>query len=290
MSLRSHAFTVAVACVECLTFWICQRASLWCHLFCSSVPCVSSQCSLIKFGMPAFPTQAETIEEVKAGRKVGWTERRGLGEVGLKESAAIACTIAVHQIPASTGGEGGCPESPLAAPPPPRLRALLLFSCWILSDSLQPHGLRHARLPCPSLSPRICSDSCPVESVMLSKHLILFCPILLLPSIFPSIRIFSSESALHIRWPKYWSFSFSPFSEYSELISFMVDWLAVQGTLKNLLLHHSSKASILWLSAFFTVQLSHPCTTTGKTIALTRWGLLSAKWCLCFLMCYLGLS
>ena len=107
------------------------------------------------------------------------------------------------------------------------------------------------------------------------NHLILCCPLLLLPSIFPSIRVFSNESVLHIRWPKYWSFSFniSPSNEYSGLISFRMDWLdllAVQGTLKSLLQHHSSKASILWCSAFFTVQLSHPYMTTGKTIALTR--------------------
>ena len=114
-----------------------------------------------------------------------------------------------------------------------------------------------------------------VESMMLSNHLILYCPLLLLPSIFPSIRVFSNELALHIRWPKYWSFNFSisPSSEYSEFISFRIDWfdlLAVQGTLKSLLQHHSSKASILQCSAFFMVQLSHPYTTTGKTIALTR--------------------
>ena len=101
-------------------------------------------------------------------------------------------------------------------------------------------------------------------------------PLLLLPSIFPSIRVFSNESLLRIRWPKYWSFSFSisPYNEYSGLISFRMDWLdllAVQGTLKSLLQHHSSKASILRLSAFLTVQLSHPNMTTGKTIALTRW-------------------
>ena len=101
-------------------------------------------------------------------------------------------------------------------------------------------------------------------------------PLLLLPSIFPSIRVFFNESVLHIRWPKYWSFSFSisPSNEYSGLISFRMDWLvllAVQGTLKSLLQHHSSKASILWRSAFFIVQLSHPYMTTGKTIALTRW-------------------
>ena len=110
---------------------------------------------------------------------------------------------------------------------------------------------------------------------MPSNHLILCCPLLLLSSIFPSIRIFSNESTLHIRWPKYWSFSLniSPSNEYSGLISFRMDWLdllAAQGTLKSLLQHHSSKASILWHSAFSRVQLSHPYMTTGKTIALTR--------------------
>ena len=114
-----------------------------------------------------------------------------------------------------------------------------------------------------------------IESVMPSNHLILCRTFLLLPSIFPSIRVFSNESALHIRWPKYWSFSFSisPSNEHPGLISFRMDWLdllTVQGTLKSLLQHHSSKASILWHSAFFTVQLSHPYMTTGKTIALTR--------------------
>ena len=117
-----------------------------------------------------------------------------------------------------------------------------------------------------------------IELVMPSNHLILYCPLLLLPSIFPSIRVFSDESALHIRWPKYWSFSFSiiPSKENPGLISFRMDWLdllAVQGNLKSLLQHHSSRASILWHSAFFTVQLSHPYMTTGKTIALTRWTL-----------------
>ena len=111
---------------------------------------------------------------------------------------------------------------------------------------------------------------------MPSNHLILYRPLLLLPSIFPSIRVFTNESALPIRWPKYWSFSFniSPSNEHQGLISFKMDWLDlldVQGTLKSLLQHHSSKASILQHSAFFTVQLSHPYTTTGKTIALTRW-------------------
>ena len=113
-----------------------------------------------------------------------------------------------------------------------------------------------------------------IESVMPSNHLILCYPLPFQLSIFPSIRVFSDESILHIRWPKYWNFSFSisPSNEYSGLISFRVDWLdllAVQGTLKSLLQHHSSKASVLQLSAFFLVQLSHPYTTTGKTIALT---------------------
>ena len=111
---------------------------------------------------------------------------------------------------------------------------------------------------------------------MPSNHLILCYPLFLLPSIFPNIRVFSDESALHIRWRKYWSFSFniSPSNEHSGLISFRMDWLdllAVQGTLKSLLQHHSSKASVLLHSAFFIVQLSHPYMTTGKTIALTRW-------------------
>ena len=115
-----------------------------------------------------------------------------------------------------------------------------------------------------------------IKSVMPSNHVILCHPLLLLPSIFPSIRVFPNESALHIRWPKYWSFSFniSPSNEHPGLISFRMGWLdllAVQGTLKSLLQHHSSKASILRRSAFFIVQLSHPYITTGKTIALTRW-------------------
>ena len=114
-----------------------------------------------------------------------------------------------------------------------------------------------------------------IESVMLSNHVILCCPLLLLPSIFLSINIFSNESTLHIKWPKYWSFSFSisPANEYSGLIYFRMDWLdllAVQGTLKSLLQHHISKASIVWCSTFFIVQLSHPYMTAGKTIALTR--------------------
>ena len=113
-----------------------------------------------------------------------------------------------------------------------------------------------------------------IESMMPSNHLILCYPLLLLPSIIPKIRVFSDESALHIRWPKYWSFSISPSNEHPGLISFRMDWLdlcTVQGTLKSLLQHHSSKASILLHSAFFTVQLSHPYMTTGKTIAFMRW-------------------
>ena len=124
---------------------------------------------------------------------------------------------------------------------------------------------------------------------MPSNHLILCRPLLLLPSIFPSIRVFSNESVLRIRWPKYWSFSFniSPSNEYSGLISFRMDWsdlLAVQGTLKSLLQHHSSKASILWCSAFFIVQLSHLYMTTGKTIALTRWTFVGKEMSLLFSM------
>ena len=126
-------------------------------------------------------------------------------------------------------------------------------------------------------------------SVMPSNHLILCHPLLLLPSIFPNISVFSNKSSLHIRWPKYWSFSFSisPFNEHSGLISFRMDWLdllAVQGTLKSLLQHCSSKASIPWRSAFFIVQLSHPYMTTGKTTPLTRWTFVSEVMSLLFNM------
>ena len=149
------------------------------------------------------------------------------------------------------------------------------FSRSVVPDSATPWtAVRQASLSITNSRslPKLMS----IESVMPSNHFLLCHPLFLLPSIFPNIRVFSNESALHIRWPKYWSFSFSFSSsnEYSGLISFRMDWLdllAVQGTLKNLLQHHSSKASILRRSAFFIVQLSHPYMTTGKTIALSRW-------------------
>ena len=143
----------------------------------------------------------------------------------------------------------------------------------VVSDSLGPHGHQASLSVTNSWS---LLKFMSIESVMPSNHLILCRPLFLLPSIFPSIRVFSNESVLPIRWPKYWSFSFSisPSNEHSGLIPFRMNWLdllAVQGTLKSLLQHRSSKASILQRSAFFTVQLSHPYMTTGKTIALTRW-------------------
>ena len=154
-----------------------------------------------------------------------------------------------------------------------------LLNC---AHSLQPHGLQDARIPCSSQTPRVYKNSqsllklMSIKLVMPSNHLNLCCPLLLLISIFPSIRVFSSESVICIRWPKYWSFSFriSPSNEYLGLIFFRIDWLdllAVQGTHRNLLQHHISKASILQCSAFFIVQLSHPYMTIGKAIALTTW-------------------
>ena len=145
-----------------------------------------------------------------------------------------------------------------------------------MSYSLQSHESQHTRHPCPS--PTLGGSLLklmPIKSVMPYSHLILWHPLLLLPPVPPSIRVFSNESTLLMRWPKYWSFSFSicPSNEHPGLISFRMDWfniLAVQGTLKSLFQHHSSKALILLHSAFFTVQLSHPYVTTGKTIALTR--------------------
>ena len=159
---------------------------------------------------------------------------------------------------------------------PPLTFSLIQFSHSVMSNSLWPHGLQHARTPCPSPTPQACSDSCPLSRWCPSNHLILCRPLLLLPSIFPSIRVFSNDSALNIKWPKYSSFSFSisPSNEYSGLISFRVNWfdlLGVQGTLKSLPQHHNLKASILQCSAFFMVQLSHPYMTTGKTMTLTTW-------------------
>ena len=154
-----------------------------------------------------------------------------------------------------------------------------------MSDSLRAHGLQHARPPCPLPAPGVYSSSCPLNQwchPTISSSIVSFSP---WPSMFPSIKVFSNQSVLHIRWPKYWTFSFSisPSNEYSGLISFRMDWLdllAVQGTLNSLLQHHSSKASILWHSAFFMVQLSHPYMTTRKTIALTRWtiGVQKVNW------------
>ena len=147
------------------------------------------------------------------------------------------------------------------------------FSRSAVSDTLQPHELKHARPPCPSPSPRVHSNSCPSSRwchPAISSSVV---PFSSCPPIPPSIKIFSNASTLHIKWPKYWSFSFSisTSNEHPGQISFRVDLLAVQGTLKSLLQHHSSKGSILRHSAFFTVQLSHPYMINGKTIALTRW-------------------
>ena len=144
-----------------------------------------------------------------------------------------------------------------------------------MSNSLWPHGLQHARPPCPSATPRDFLKLMSIESVMPSNHLILCYPLFFLPSIFPSIRVFSNKSVLCIRETMYWNFSFSisPSNKYSGPISLRMDWLdlpAVHGTLKSLLQNYSTKVSILWCSVFFIVQLSHPYMITGKTIALTR--------------------
>ena len=166
---------------------------------------------------------------------------------------------------------------------------LLWFCCQVMSNSWRLRGLRYFTI----------SWSLPkfmfIESVMPSNHLIFWCLLLFLPSIFPSIRVFFNESALCIRWPKYWSFSFSisPSNEYSELISFKIDWfdlLAAQGILKSLLQHHSSKASILQHSAFFRAQLSLDYTWLLENPEPWLYGPLLAKWCLCFLIHCLGLS
>ena len=155
----------------------------------------------------------------------------------------------------------------------------LLSSCSVMSDSVTPWTAA-SRASLSFTTSWNLLKLMSIESVMPSNHFILCHPLFLLPSVFPSIRVFSNESTLLIRWSKYWSFSFSisPCNEYSELILFRIDWfdlLAVQGTLKSLLQHHSSKASILQCSAFFMVQLSHPYMTTGKTIALTIWTFVS---------------
>ena len=152
----------------------------------------------------------------------------------------------------------------------------LLFSCIVVFDSLATAWTTAHQASLSFTISRSLLKLLSIKSMMPFNHLILCCPLLLLSSIFPSIRIFSNESVLHIRWPKYWSFSFSisPSNEYSGLISFTIDWfdlLAAQGTLKSLLQHYSSKASLLWCSIFFMVQLSHPYMTSGKTIALIRW-------------------
>ena len=152
-----------------------------------------------------------------------------------------------------------------------------------MSDSLPPHGFQHARLPCPSLSPRVCSNSC-AESAIPSNHLIVCCPPLLLPSAFPRIRIFSSESVLQIKRPKYWRLSISPCNAYSGLISSRTDWLgllAVQGALKSLL-QHNLKAPVLRFLAFLMVQLSHLYMTAGQTIALSKRTFAGKATCLLF--------
>ena len=158
---------------------------------------------------------------------------------------------------------------------------LLLFSHLVMSNSLWPHGLQHFRFPCPSQSPRACSNSCPLSQwchPTISSSAVPFTSCL---QSFPASGFFFDESVLPIRWPKYWSFSFSisPSNEYSELISFRMDWfdlLVVQGTLNSLLQHHGSKASVLQYSAFFMVQFSHPNMTSGKP-QLWQYGAFSAK-------------
>ena len=161
------------------------------------------------------------------------------------------------------------------------------FSCLVVSNSLRPHGLQHKRPLCPSPTSGAYSNARPL-SQWCHSAIILCHFLLLLPSIFPRIRVFSIKSVIRIRWLKYWSLSFSisPSNEYSGLISFRMDLLADKGTLKCLLQHRSSKASIVVCSTFFTVQLSHPYMTTGKTIAVTRWTLLET-YCLYFLICCL---
>ena len=159
-----------------------------------------------------------------------------------------------------------------------------------MTDSLWPHGMKRSRLPCPSLSPRVCSLMS-IESVMPSNHLILPCSLLLLPSIFSSIRVFSSESVFQIRWPKYWNFSISPSSEYSGLVSIRIDWfdlLAVQGTIK------SPPALQFWNINSLAISILYGptdiCTWLLEKSELWLYGPLSVEWCLCFFICCLGLS
>ena len=186
---------------------------------------------------------------------------------------------------------GDLPDSGIEAVSPATGR-WLLFHCSVqslVSSSLQPHELQPSQASLSITNSQSLLKLISIESVRPSSHLILCHPLLLLPSSFPSIRVFSHESVLPIRWPKYWSFSFSisPCNEYSGLISFRSDWLdllAVQETLQSLLQHHSSKASILRHSAFFIVQLSHAYMTTGKTIALTGWTLVGKIMSLLFNM------
>ena len=165
------------------------------------------------------------------------------------------------------------------------------FSHSVVSPSLPPHGLHAACQASLSITnSQSLLKLMSIKSVIPSHHLMLCCPLLLLPSIFPSIRVFSKESLLHIRWPKYWSFScsISPSNEHSGPVSFRMDWLdllAVQGTLKSLLQHHSSKVSILQQSDLFMVQISHPYMTTGKTIALTRQTFVGKVMSLLFILC-----
>ena len=179
----------------------------------------------------------------------------------------------VHGIPRQDTGKWSESSSLMSSSLPP-MDYTVHFRRPVVSSSLWLHGLQHSRLPC--LSPTLAAIKLmSIVSVMPLNHLNLCHPLLFLPSSFPSIRVFSNETVLHISLPKYCNFSFSisPSNQYSGLISFRMDWLdllALQGTLKNLLQHHSSKASILPHSAFFIVQLKHPYMTTGKTIALTR--------------------
>ena len=166
---------------------------------------------------------------------------------------------------------------------------LVQFSRSVVSSSLRPHESQHSRPPCPSQTPGVYSNSCPLSRWYHPAISFTVFPFSSCPPIPPSIRVFSSESTLLMMWPKYWSFNFSisPSNEHPRLISFRMDWLdllAVQGTLKSLLQHHSSKASILRHSAFFTVQFSYPYMTTGKTIALTRWTLVGKVMSLLFNM------